>query len=945
MRVKKLEIYGYGKWVDQTFDFNEGLQIIIGMNEAGKSTLMSFIHSIFFGFPTRNSTLLRYEPLESSRYGGKVIAEDSQLGEVIIERVHGKVTGDVKVTLEDGSTGSDDLLARILKGIDRENFQSIFSFSLTDIENVHQLDKNKLSRYLLNIGAHSTDYYLDLVDEFQKSAYNLYRPSGRIPPLNQELTIIKKQEQKLKKIEAQNESYLDLINQYNKENKEIEEREQKLSSFNKERKNLEELEKDLHLLEEIQHLENEISQTQLPYLKKDGPYLLEENKKNQREIVRELNDLRESIKNIQKDLIDPEKIDNYQKYEAEIKKLEEDLPDIVSEYEALKQIENQIQMNQKKKLLLQDLLKIPKNHSVLSSFSTEEKERVGKLLVKYNELTEELEVQEKELETLANKINQKNEKADYFEELMWEQEYLAEIEKRIKREVPSENPNLKESKSKGSTFLKVIGLGVAVSSLFTSTIHPLLLSSIGILLLITGFIYEWRNNKQGIDSSETSDESSEILKKEYQNQLNIQADWQNLLAEIDAVQRSYREKKDKIDERIQLQADYKQEWRLLLTNHGLPAIHPIVTANERITDVKDYIELKKEESELQKRQKKISEKLIKDFTLIEKITSDKKERALHEKIEYFRSYLRNMNQLIAREKEKMKKLAQRKERMKDLNNRKEKLALEKKHFFEATGVETEEDFYELYEKEKKLNQKKSRVEFLKENTETLNINADKEIPTKEELLSSKKSLEEKTNRLNEEIREKIDQRAKLKISIQNLEKDGRYSEALQEFESQKARTQNLVDEWISDKLAASIIQTTLNRVTKDRFGEIISEINRYFSYLTDGKYTNVLFKEEELFVQDKEGRVIEVKTLSRGTAEPLYVAVRLAYIIQLQNVIQLPIMMDDPFVNFDQKRKDRMHELLHNLSDQVQIIYFTFESSLKEEFTPEQIINLHENIN
>ena len=100
MQIKRLEIYGYGKWVDTTFDLEEDIHLFYGENEAGKSTLMSFIHSIIFGFPTRNSTFLRYEPRESSKYGGKIIAEDNRFGEVVIERIHGKVTGNVEVTLE-----------------------------------------------------------------------------------------------------------------------------------------------------------------------------------------------------------------------------------------------------------------------------------------------------------------------------------------------------------------------------------------------------------------------------------------------------------------------------------------------------------------------------------------------------------------------------------------------------------------------------------------------------------------------------------------------------------------------------------------------------------------------------------------------------------------------------------------------------------------------------
>ena len=223
MRIKKLEIYGYGKWVDTTFDLAEDVHLFYGVNETGKSTLMSFIHSILFGFPTRNSTLLRYEPRESSRYGGKIIASDARFGEVIIERIHGKVTGNVTVTLEDGTTGRDELLASVMYGMERETFQNIFSFSLSEIENVHQLDKNQLSRYLLNIGAHGTEHYLELVDQFREEANKLYRPSGRVLDLNAQLTVLEKQEQHLVELEKRNESYLGLIEKNKAQNQEIKE--------------------------------------------------------------------------------------------------------------------------------------------------------------------------------------------------------------------------------------------------------------------------------------------------------------------------------------------------------------------------------------------------------------------------------------------------------------------------------------------------------------------------------------------------------------------------------------------------------------------------------------------------------------------------------------------------------------------------------------------------
>ena len=65
MKIKTLEIYGYGKWVNQKFELGDQLQLFYGKNEAGKSTLQSFIRSMLFGFPSRRRRVNqqnRYEP-------------------------------------------------------------------------------------------------------------------------------------------------------------------------------------------------------------------------------------------------------------------------------------------------------------------------------------------------------------------------------------------------------------------------------------------------------------------------------------------------------------------------------------------------------------------------------------------------------------------------------------------------------------------------------------------------------------------------------------------------------------------------------------------------------------------------------------------------------------------------------------------------------------------
>ena len=53
MRLLELHIDGFGKFHDRTISFNDGINIIYGKNEAGKSTLHTFIRGMLFGIERR----------------------------------------------------------------------------------------------------------------------------------------------------------------------------------------------------------------------------------------------------------------------------------------------------------------------------------------------------------------------------------------------------------------------------------------------------------------------------------------------------------------------------------------------------------------------------------------------------------------------------------------------------------------------------------------------------------------------------------------------------------------------------------------------------------------------------------------------------------------------------------------------------------------------------
>ena len=49
MKIEKLEIRNFGKMQNRTLEFSDGIQLISGENESGKSTVHTFIRSMLFG--------------------------------------------------------------------------------------------------------------------------------------------------------------------------------------------------------------------------------------------------------------------------------------------------------------------------------------------------------------------------------------------------------------------------------------------------------------------------------------------------------------------------------------------------------------------------------------------------------------------------------------------------------------------------------------------------------------------------------------------------------------------------------------------------------------------------------------------------------------------------------------------------------------------------------
>lgn len=80
MRINKIYISGFGKLKDFTLDLSDGLNVIYGNNEDGKSTVAAFIKAMFYGTGRSTKSLadsvrLKYTPWDNSVMAGRIYFE------------------------------------------------------------------------------------------------------------------------------------------------------------------------------------------------------------------------------------------------------------------------------------------------------------------------------------------------------------------------------------------------------------------------------------------------------------------------------------------------------------------------------------------------------------------------------------------------------------------------------------------------------------------------------------------------------------------------------------------------------------------------------------------------------------------------------------------------------------------------------------------------------
>lgn len=197
MKLRGWAIDGFGIFHDHVVrDLPNGLTVIHGPNEAGKTTLLAFIRGVLFGFPDGRSAEPRYPPLIGGRHGGRLMLSGPG-GDYVVDRAPGAARRAVRVILPGGREGTEDDLRTVIGPVDRHLYRSVFAFSLVELQEFATLTAQGLRDRLFSVGitgagvsAHTavaelddraTDLmrlFRDLTDQLDDTQSNLAKAQG-----------------------------------------------------------------------------------------------------------------------------------------------------------------------------------------------------------------------------------------------------------------------------------------------------------------------------------------------------------------------------------------------------------------------------------------------------------------------------------------------------------------------------------------------------------------------------------------------------------------------------------------------------------------------------------------------------------------------------------------------------------------------------------------------
>ena len=161
--------------------------------------------------------------------------------------------------------------------------------------------------------------------------------------------------------------------------------------------------------------------------------------------------------------------------------------------------------------------------------------------------------------------------------------------------------------------------------------------------------------------------------------------------------------------------------------------------------------------------------------------------------------------------------------------------------------------------------------------------------------------------------------------IFRLADDDTITKTLQKKERIEGELKNALSEWLTYMYTGEILEKAQAAYETGRQPQIVKRANEFLQAMTKGKYSLSISNDgKDIGIIDGQHHVKEAKIWSSGTGDQVFLAIRLSMALSFGEQIEpLPIVLDDIFVRFDEERQRQTLRFLMDLGRTQQIFLFT----------------------
>ncbi len=218
---------------------------------------------------------------------------------------------------------------------------------------------------------------------------------------------------------------------------------------------------------------------------------------------------------------------------------------------------------------------------------------------------------------------------------------------------------------------------------------------------------------------------------------------------------------------------------------------------------------------------------------------------------------------------------------------------------------------------------KKRITFIEENPDVENDTADADVdtPDMEELQMSEKNIQGQIDNIDVQLRSLRQERDDIRCLVENIPvwEDGMARLKAQEEDAEKKCA-------LAEK-TMSLLSRAKDNLANSYVGKVERGFKHYSDTLMEEGLGNVMVDNDLHLHIDEKGAAREVGSFSAGMIDCIILCMRLALVDALFDEEKPFLILDDPFVNLDDKHTKRAREMLDKIAQDHQVIYLVCNSS------------------